>query len=156
MPIDSELLKVVDIESVTFSHKLRGYSIEEVDEFLDRVADTVQQYSEMHKADQQRIRQLEEEMTSNEALKSSLQNAIDMAKKTSDGFLASSHKESEAVLMQAKAKAEGILSDTVAQKTSLMAEIEELRRSRDSFIADAKANLLRYSMLLDSMQEKKG
>lgn len=153
---DMDLLKVIDIESVTFSHRLKGYSIDEVDEFLDRAADTLQHYAEMHKADQQRIRQLEDEISGNDELKASLQTAIDMAKKTSDGFLASTQKESEAILVQAKAKAETVLADAVEQKTRLLGEIEELRRSRDKFIADARAALVHYSSTLNSLEEKKG
>lgn len=152
---DLDLLKVVDIESVTFSHRLKGYSIDEVDEFLDRAADTVQHYAEMHKADQQRIRQLEDEISGNDELKNSLKNAIDMARKTSDGFLASTQKESEAMLVQAKAKAETLIADAVNEKARLLGEIEDLRRARDKFIADARAALVYYSSALSSLEEKK-
>ena len=45
MANDLDLLKVVDVEGVVFSRGLRGYAADEVDEFLDRVADTLQRYS---------------------------------------------------------------------------------------------------------------
>lgn len=109
MANDLDLLKVVDVEGVVFSRGLRGYAADEVDEFLDRVADTLQRYSELHATDQMRIRELETTIRENDELKVSLQNALTMAKKTSEDFLASSQKESEAVLAQAKARAEGIL-----------------------------------------------
>ena len=162
MANDLDLLKVVDVEGVVFSRGLRGYAaadltiMEEGHEFLDRVADTLQRYSELHATDQMRIRELETTIRENDELKVSLQNALTMAKKTSEDFLASSQKESEAVLAQAKARAEGILADAVAQKTQLLGEIEELRRSKEHFVADAKAAVLRYNMLLDGLQEKKG
>ena len=155
MANDLDLLKVVDVEGVVFSRGLRGYAADEVDEFLDRVADTLQRYSELHATDQMRIRELETTIRENDELKVSLQNALTMAKKTSEDFLASSQKESEAVLAQAKARAEGILADAVAQKTQLLGEIEELRCSKEHFVADAKAAVLRYNMLLDGLQEKK-
>ena len=87
-------------------------------------------------------------------MSSSLQNALDMAKRTSEDFLASSHKESEAVLAQAKARAEAILADAVSQKAQLLSEIEGLKRAREHFVADAKAAVLRYNMLLDGLAEK--
>jgi cell division initiation protein len=152
---DMDLMKVVDIESVDFSRSVRGYDRDEVDDFLDRVADTLQRYAELHATDQMRIRELEGELQSNTELKSSLQNALDMAKKTSDDFLASSQKESEAVLAAAKAKAEAILADATSQKAQLLNEIDDLRRAKEHFVADAKAAVLRYNMLLDSLQEKK-
>lgn len=154
MSDEMDLMKVVDIESVDFSRSVRGYDRDEVDDFLDRVADTIQRYAELHSTDQMRIRQLETEIQGNAQLKESLQNALDMAKRTSDDFLASSHKESEAVLVAAKAKSEAILVDATTQKARLLSEIEELRRAKEHFVADAKAAVLRYTMLLDGLQGK--
>ncbi len=155
MPDNFDLLKVVDVESVVFSRGLRGYNADEVDEFLDHVADTLQRYAEQHATDQMRIRDLEQESESNAELKESLQNALDMAKKTSEDFLQSTHKESEAVLAAAKAKSEAMLADAAVQKTQLLSELDELRRAKEHFIADAKAAVLRYTMLLDGLGEKK-
>ncbi|MBP5211650.1 MAG: DivIVA domain-containing protein [Pyramidobacter sp.] len=153
---EQDLLKVVDIEGAVFSRVLRGYDPDEVDEFLDHVADTLQHHAEMRAADQMKIRELENSIRENDELKASLQNALTMAKRTSEDFLASSHKESEAVLAQAKARAEAILADAVSQKAQLLSEIEGLKRARDHFVADAKAAVLRYNMLLDGLAEKTG
>ena len=151
---EQDLLKVVDIEGAVFSRVLRGYDPDEVDEFLDHVADTLQHYAEMRAADQMKIRELENSIRENDELKASLQNALTMAKRTSEDFLASSHKESEAVLAQAKARAEAILADAVSQKAQLLSEIDGLKRAREHFVADAKAVVLRYNMLLDGLAEK--
>ena len=151
---EQDLLKVVDVEGAVFSRVLRGYDPDEVDEFLDHVADTLQQLAEMRASDQMKIRELEQTIRENDELKVSLQNALDMAKRTSEDFLASSHKESEAVLAQAKARAEAILADAVSQKAQLLSEIESLKRAREHFVADAKAAVLRYNMLLDGLAEK--
>ena len=152
---EQDLMKVVDIEGVVFSRVLRGYDPDEVDEFLDHVADTIQYYAECRAADQMKIRDLENTIRENDELKTSLQNTLDMAKRTSEDFLASSQKESEAVLAQARAKAEAIIADAVAQKAQLQSEIEEMKRVREHFVADAKAVVLRYNMLLDGLQEKR-
>jgi len=152
---EQDLMKVVDIESVVFSRVLRGYDADEVDEFLDHVADTLQYYAEVHASDQMKIRELENSIRDNDELKASLQDTLDMAKRTSEDFLASSQKESEAVLAQARAKAESIVADAVAQKAQLQSEIEEMKREREHFVADAKAVVLRYNMLLDGLQEKR-
>ncbi len=155
MPKDFDLLKVVDIQSVDFSREMRGYNRDEVDEFLDHVADSLQRYAEQHATDQIRIRELENETESNAELKESLQNALDMAKKTSEDFLVSTQRESEAVLSAAKAKAEAILADAAVQKSQLLSELDELRRAKERFIADARATVLRYTILLDGAAEKK-
>ena len=56
---EQDLLKVVDVEGAVFSRVLRGYDPDEVDEFLDHVADTLQQLAEMRASDQMKIRELE-------------------------------------------------------------------------------------------------
>ena len=42
----TELLKALDVINQTFKRALRGYDPVEVDEFLDRVADSLQAYAE--------------------------------------------------------------------------------------------------------------
>ncbi len=155
MPNDRDLLKVVDIQSVDFSREMRGYNRDEVDEFLDHVADSLQRYAEQHAIDQMRIRELERESGNNVELKESLQRALEMAKKNSEDYLVSTQRESEAVLSAAKSKAEAILADAAVQKSQLISELDELRRAKERFIADAKAAVLRYTMLLDGAAEKK-
>ena len=151
---DSELMKVVDVESVVFSRGIRGYVPDEVDEFLDHVADSMQRYAEMHASDQMKIRDLENSLSENLQLKESLQEAMQMAKNSTEDFKASAQKECEAILAEARVKAENIVADAIAKKEQVLRELDDLRRSRDHFVADAKAVILRYNMLLDNAQSK--
>ncbi|MDY3868922.1 MAG: DivIVA domain-containing protein [Pyramidobacter sp.] len=160
---DGDLLRVVDVEGVVFSKGLRGYVPDEVDEFLDHVADTLQRYAEMHAADQMKIRELENALSEDLHLKESLQEALEMAKNSTDDLKASAQKECEALLAEARVRAESIIaeakgkaesaaSDAIVKKEQILREIDELRRARDHFVADAKAVVLRYNMLLDNAQ----
>jgi cell division initiation protein len=147
---DNDLMRVVDVESVVFSKGLRGYVPDEVDEFLDHVADSMQRYAEMHAADQMKIRELENTLSEDLHLKESLQEALEMAKSSTEDLKACSQKECDAILAEARAKAENIVADALAKKEQLLRELDDLRRSRDHFVADAKAVILRYNMLLDN------
>ena len=147
---DNDLMRVVDVESVVFSKGLRGYVPDEVDEFLDHVADSMQRYAEMHAADQMKIRELENTLSEDLHLKESLQEALEMAKCSTEDLKACSQKECDAILAEARAKAENIVADALAKKEQLLRELDDLRRSRDHFVADAKAVILRYNMLLDN------
>ena len=147
---DNDLIRVVDVESVVFSKGLRGYVPDEVDEFLDHVADSMQRYAEMHAADQMKIRELENTLSEDLHLKESLQEALEMAKSSTEDLKACSQKECDAILAEARAKAENIVADALAKKEQLLRELDDLRRSRDHFVADAKAVILRYNMLLDN------
>ena len=147
---DNDLMRVVDVESVVFSKGLRGYVPDEVDEFLDHVADSMQRYAEMHAADQMKIRELENTLSEDLHLKESLQEALEMAKSSTEDLKACSQKECDAILAEARAKAENIVADALAKKEQLLRELDDLRRFRDHFVADAKAVILRYNMLLDN------
>ena len=73
-----------------------------------------------------------------------------MAKSSTEDLKACSQKECDAILAEARAKAENIVADALAKKEQLLRELDDLRRSRDHFVADAKAVILRYNMLLDN------
>ncbi len=79
-----DLLTARDIESKYFSRAMRGYAVSEVDEFLDRVAEDIQEYSLRCAELERRIDRLEEQIREYENLKETLQGTLLMAQKSAE------------------------------------------------------------------------
>ncbi len=145
----SSLVTVLDVEAVSFSRVLRGYHPEEVEEFLDKVADTLQYTAERQAALEQEIRRLEEKLDEYNNLKDSLQEALLMAQRGSEERLASARKEADAVVAEARSRAEAIVSEAKGRREDILRQCEDARKTRDMFLAEFRAMLARFNSLVD-------
>ncbi len=152
----ASLVTVLDVEAVSFSRTLRGYNPDEVEEFLDRVADTLQYTAERSSALEQDIKRLEEKLKEYDNLRDSLQEALLMAQRSSEERVGSARKEADAIVAEARSKAEGIISDARSKKDDILRQCEDARKTRDMFMADFKALLAKFSSLADGSSGEGG
>ena len=94
------------IHEKQFHDAWRGYSQEEVDDFLDRVAETVDRLQRENHALQNRIRELDQAVSTS-------RDTEEMLKKT----LVTAQKASEEAIASAKAKAEQLITEAEARVT---------------------------------------
>lgn len=104
-----------------FHDAWRGYSQKEVDDFLDRVAETVDRLQRENQSLQTRIRELDQAVSAS-------RDTEDMLKKT----LVSAQKASEEAIASAKAKAQQLITDA-EQRVN---QANEAARSRMSSLED--------------------
>lgn len=145
----ASLVTVLDVEAVSFSRTLRGYNPDEVEEFLDRVADTLQYTAERSSSLEQEMKRLEEKLKEYDNLRDSLQEALLMAQRSSEERVGSARKEADAIVAEARSKAEGIITDARARKDDILRQCEDARKTRDMFMADFRALLARFSSLVE-------
>ena len=71
-------LTPLDIRHKEFRRAMRGYSDEEVDVFLDEIADEFERLFQENIDAQERIQRLEEQLAQYEGLKETLQKTLDL------------------------------------------------------------------------------
>ncbi len=150
----SSLVTVLDIESITFSKALRGYQPEEVEAFLDRVADTLQYVAERQSTLEQEIHRLQEKLGEYDTLKESLQEALLMAQRSSEERVGSAKKEADAIVAEAKSRAEGLIAEARNAKEDILREYGDARKNRAMFLADFRSLLARFASLVDDSERK--
>ncbi|CAB1128482.1 cell-division initiation protein [Candidatus Hydrogenisulfobacillus filiaventi] len=143
-------LTPLDIYNKEFRRVLRGYSEDEVNEFLDQVVkdyEAVLRENEELKAGAaaagerlEQYRQLEE----------TLKNTLVLAQSTADEVKVAARKEADAIIHEAEGKAQRILEEAQAQVRALEQELERLKREADVFRAKLKSLLESEIALLDS------
>nr|WP_255700342.1 DivIVA domain-containing protein [Dethiosulfovibrio faecalis] len=147
-PVTS-LVTVLDVENVSFSRTIRGYNPDEVEDFLDQVADTLQYSAERQAELEQEIRRLQEKMGEYDTMRDSLQEALLMAQRSSEERLGSARKEADAIVAEARSRAEGIVNEARGKKDDLLRQCDEARKTKEMFLADFRSLLVRFSSLVD-------
>ncbi|HPP37031.1 MAG TPA: DivIVA domain-containing protein [Thermosynergistes sp.] len=145
----TELLKALDVINQTFKRALRGYNPVEVDEFLDRVADSLQAYAERCVELERELERLKEQIREYKGMKDSLQEALLMAQKSADERVKAAEKQAEAIVAEARAQAERLLKEAEDHSNVIKEEMSRLQRSKQDFIAEFRALITRYQNLID-------
>jgi cell division initiation protein len=141
-------LTPLDIRHREFRRAMRGYADEEVDVFLDQVADEFERlYRENIEADE-RIERLEEQVAQFDQLKDTLQKTLVTAQQQSDEMRANARKEAELILRDAEIKGRDIVADSYTEKQRIQQALLQLRRIEEDFrvkfrsLLEAHLNLL--------------
>jgi len=126
-----------------FSRTLRGYNPEEVNRFLDKIINQVENRENKSKKKDLRIAQLEKLEVENEQLKekieqyerveATLNKAIMMAQKTSEQIKLAAHDESELLIDEAKKNANRIVNEALLRAEKTEHEANLLRRNINIF-----------------------
>ncbi|EEX48303.1 MULTISPECIES: DivIVA domain-containing protein [Jonquetella] len=144
-----ELMKANEAASVVFGRSISGYNRDQVDDFLDRVADSLQAYAELLAEAQRRNAELEDQLSGSSAaaeledLKRSLKEALSAPRPVS-----SPAPQSEQIVADARAKAQQIIGQSQEQAARLAEQVRVLTNRRDELLSDCRALVESFSRLL--------
>jgi cell division initiation protein len=122
-------LKPSDIEQKTFSTALRGYDLNEVDDFLDDVIATIRDLEEQVKAKGGRQTASSSDPAPDE---SAVGRALIAAQNAADQILASARDEAERIKEEAKGETESWVKERDQKKAEAQQQIGELRLRVDN------------------------
>ncbi len=148
-----DLLTARDIESKFFSRGMRGYSVNEVDEFLDRVAEDIQEYA-LRCVDLERsLARVEEQIKEYVNLKDTLQETLLMAQKSAEAKEEAAARQAESLIAEARIRAEQILQEAASVREAERREILRLKHMKQEFRAEFRALLSRFASLAEGDDE---
>ena len=145
----------LDIENKKFSKQMmNGYSVEEVDDFLDEL--TVD-YEKIYKQSTERnakIESLTQELEKYKNIESTLQNTLIMAQSTADEIKKVAKQEADQLIREAQGKAKEAtmeIEKDIALKTK---ELDDLQKQFDVYKAKMESLLIsQLELLKDSNKE---
>lgn len=143
------MLTPLDINKKEFHRSFRGYSCEEVDEFLEQI---LRDYGQVYRENQEireKNQRLSEEMERYTRLEQTLKDALVMAQQTADEMRRNAQREAELKIQEAENQAREILN-----RARLQAEKAE-RYQRD-LEASTRAFKMRLRSLLQAQLELLG
>jgi cell division initiation protein len=131
-------LTPIDIQQKTFGPELRGYNMDEVDDFLDEVVGTLKDYDQRIRDAQDRIRALEAEVATRGEDETAISRALVAAQKQADSVLEDAHQEAERIRSEAFDEADTLRSERDTERMSLTQEMARMRAT----VADLKRRVL--------------
>ncbi len=141
-------LTPLDIRHKEFRRAVRGYSDEDVDFFLDEVADEFERVFQQNIELQERIERLEQQVQQYESLRETLQNTLVSAQQQADETKANAHKEAELILKDAELKGRDLVNQSYTDKQKVQQALIQLRQIEEDFrfkfrsLLEAHLNLL--------------
>lgn len=126
-------LTPLDIRHKEFRRAMRGYSDEEVDVFLDEVADEFERLFQENMELRERVEQLVEQVQQHELLKETLQKTLVSAQQQSDEMRANARKEAELIIKDAEIKGRDLLGESYVEKQRVQQSLIQLKQMEEDF-----------------------
>ncbi len=123
----------MDIQNKEFERSFRGYDIEDVDEFLDRVAKDIEGLMRDNMELKDQINQLLEKNKNYQKLEETMHNAIVVAQETAEEVKHSAKRESDLIRREAESEAKRIVDEARSRSGKIMSEQEELIKQAQIF-----------------------
>ena len=130
-------LTPTDVEQKAFTQALRGYQMDEVDDFLDEIVTSIRSYDARLRESQDRIQTLENEAVSRGGDESTISRAILVAQRTADALLEEARLEAERIRKEAVAEIERLSGEREVERKNLRDEIQGMRDK----VSDLRATL---------------
>ncbi len=146
-------LTPIDIQQKTFGPELRGYNMDEVDDFLDEVVVALKDYDQRLRDAEDRIRALEAELSTRGEDESAISRALVAAQKQADNLIIDAKADAEKIRRDAQGEADQLRADRDAERMSLTQDIARMRAT----VADLKRRVVELARSaetdLDAMDE---
>jgi cell division initiation protein len=139
----------LDIEHKEFKKSLQGYAREEVDQYLDEVAESFElEIAERGKLEAE-LADLRERVAHFDAIKETLQNTLVLAQRTADEVKANAHKETDLIKQKAKLEVNDELQEMRHKLDEAKAELARMHDQVATVKHDLRSFLSRHLTLID-------
>lgn len=143
------MITPLDIENKKFAKQMmNGYSVEEVDEFLDEL--TVE-YSKVYKQVSELTSKVEDLSTNLEhykTIESTLQNTLIMAQSTAEEVKSVARQQADQIIAEAKSNAQKAVDELNHEAIMKHKSLDEIRKQFDIYKAKMEALLISQLELL--------
>ncbi len=143
------MITPLDIENKKFSKQvLNGYSVEEVDDFLDELTAEYEKIYKEATENRGRTEKLANDLTRYQSIESTLQNTLLMAQTTADEVKKTAQKQADAIIAEAQVKAKEALKNVESEIILKQKELDDLQKQFDIYKAKMESLLISQLELL--------
>lgn len=143
------MITPLDIENKKFAKQMmNGYSVEEVDEFLDEL--TVE-YSKVYKQVSEltsKVEELNNNLDHYKTIENTLQNTLIMAQSTAEEVKSVARQQADQIIIEAKSNAQKAVDDLGHEAIMKQKSLDEIRKQFDIYKAKMEALLISQLELL--------
>jgi len=126
-------LTPLDIHHKEFRHALRGYAEDEVDQFLDEVADEFERLFKENIDLSERLDAAEARVREFQMKESAVNNAIIAAQTAAEDMRNRAQVEADSILRDSEIKAKEVIHNALSKKQQVAAELVRIKRAEEDF-----------------------
>lgn len=130
-----------DINRREFKKVMRGYSTEEVDDFLDQVTKDYESALRDLTSSREQVTTLEDKLAHYYKLEKTLHGALVVAQETAEDVKNSARKEGQLILKEAEVRAERAVEEAIGKSRKMAGEYQEVQKQAEIFRGRLRALL---------------
>ena len=140
-------LTPLDIHNQEFSRSFRGYDVDEVDEFLEVVANDIEELTKENE-------RLKSELAEYKRKEEDMKKELEMAQSSAEEKIKVAQREADLIIKEAKLKAEKLVEEAYKEAQRAKEDLEGIKRLRMRFFLEFKTLLESYLRLVE--EDNKG
>ncbi len=141
----------LDIRQQQFTVKMfRGFDSNEVDAFLDDVADDYEVVLKENALLKEQLATLEERSRGLSERERALQDTLVTTQRLGDEMKAAARREAELYMREAELRGEKLLEEVRSEEAKIRSEIQALRRTKRQLVEDLRATLESYYRMMSA------
>ncbi len=148
------MLTPLDIENKKFQKQIKGYNVEEVDDFLD---DLTVDYEKIYKENatlNEENAKLKKDLEHYRTVEHTLQNTLVMAQTTAEDIKKIAKQQADQIIKDAQAEVKTSLEELNRKELDKKKELEDLKKQIDIYKAKMEALLISQLELLKDINEE--
>lgn len=139
-------LTPLDIHNKEFTRGFRGYSEDEVNDFLDQVIKDYEAVIRDKKELEETVSSLEEKISYFKNIEETLNKSILIAQETGEEVKRTANKEARLIVKEAEKNADRIINEALSKSRKISMEIDELKKQSSVYRT-------RFRMLIEAQLE---
>ena len=144
------------IKKQEFEKSIRGYNVEEVQTFLDKISSEMEELINENETLEQEVAALNHKVEEFQKVEKDLQDTLIKTRETSAHALESAKKQSALIVKEAEIKANQIIQNAEDIANEMRNAVITLREEKDLIIARLKAIVSTQSNLLEGKVKEAG
>jgi cell division initiation protein len=139
----------LDIQQMVFQVRLRGYDRDEVNRFLEEVAQTVESLNRDNAGLRERIVMLDQQVSELKRTEMALSNTLVSAQSLADDVKRSAQRDAELITKEAELKAGELFRQARVELAETQRDLSLLKKQRFLMVERMRATLHTFERMLD-------
>jgi len=144
----------LDIQQMVFNVSFRGYDKEEVNRFLEELAQTVESLNRDHAVQQEKIIFLEQQLAELKRTEATLSNTLLSAQSLAEDVKRNAQREADLVIKEAEVKAGELIRQARVALADTQRDLSSLQKQRLLMIERLRASLRMFERLFEVEEQE--
>ncbi|MBD3169836.1 MAG: DivIVA domain-containing protein [candidate division Zixibacteria bacterium] len=143
----------VDIRHHEFRRTMRGFDPVEVEQYLNEVADQMEQLLNKNEELERRAREVSAKLESYTSVENAISQTLVNTKQSAEKMMEASQKEAEIIIKKAHNDADEIVRQSVEKVNEMRQDIRRLEDRKMAFVAELRNMLRTHLEILENIEK---